>query len=85
MRAIGNATLVLWMLGVGYVCLYAYFVVIGFFSPSEVVGLGIAAALIAAGFVVHMARVHYAMAHHGHSAHAELMQAAHRQRELRGF
>ena len=85
MRAIGNTTSLLWMLGVGYVCLYAYFVVIGFFSPSEVVGFGIAAALVAAGFVVHMARVHHAMVDHDHSAHADLMRGARNQRELRGF
>jgi hypothetical protein len=75
----------LWMLGVGYVCLYAYFVVIGFFSPGEVVGFGIAAALIAAGFMVHMARVHHALVDHGHGAHAGLMQKARHQREVRGF
>jgi hypothetical protein len=50
-----------------------------------VVGFGFAAALIAAGFVVHMARVHHAMVDHGHGAHEGLMRAARHQREVRGF
>jgi hypothetical protein len=85
MDAIGKATTAFWLLALGWVGFYVYFVVIGFFSPGEVVALGIGTAAFAVACVVHAVRVRRAMRDHGHSAHEQMMRALHREREVRGF
>jgi hypothetical protein len=75
----------LWLVALGYVGLYVYCVVIGFFSPGEMIGFGIVAAVLAALFAIRTARVIRAVRDHDAPRHDEMMRALHRQRELRGF
>jgi hypothetical protein len=74
-----------WLLALGYVGLYVYCAAIGFFSPGEMVGFGIVAAVLAVLFVVRSVRVMHTIRHPDAPHHDETMRALHRQRELRGF
>jgi hypothetical protein len=80
-----TAATVLWLLALGYVGLYVYCMVIGFFSPDEMVGFGIVAVGLAVLFTVRTVRVIHAIRDHDAPRHDEMMRALHRQRELRGF
>ncbi|MGH2986306.1 MAG: hypothetical protein ACRDLO_06430 [Solirubrobacterales bacterium] len=87
MTATGKAAAAtgLWLLALGYVGLYVYCAVIGFFSLDEMIGFGIVALVLAALFTARTVRVIYAVRDHDAPRHEELMRALHRQRELRGF
>jgi hypothetical protein len=87
MTATGKATAAtgLWLLALGYVGLYVYCVVIGFFDPGEMVAFGIVALALAVLFTVRTLRVIHAVRDHDAPRHEEMMRALHRQRELRGF
>jgi hypothetical protein len=75
----------LWLLALGYVGLYVYCAVIGFFSLDEMIGFGIVALVLAILFTIRSLRVLRAVRDHGAPRHEEMMRALHRQRELRGF
>jgi hypothetical protein len=75
----------LWALALGYVGLYVYCMVIGFFSPDEMVAFGIVAVVLTVLFTVRTVRVIRAVRDHDAPGHDEMMRALHRQRELRGF
>jgi hypothetical protein len=67
----------------GYLGFYVYGVILGVFSPFELFGFTILAAVFAAAFVIHLIRFRRAMKTPG--AHEELMREAHVYRERRGF
>jgi hypothetical protein len=67
--------------GLGYLGFYAYGVVLGTFSPFELIGLMILAFVCLAAFVIHTVRLRRAMATTG--GHETMMRKAHRER--RGF
>jgi hypothetical protein len=85
MARFSNAATLFWLLSLGYLGLYAYCVVIGFFSPGEVVALGVVALVLAVGSVWHAIRVTRTMRDHDAPGHDAMMRALHHQRELRGF
>jgi hypothetical protein len=87
MTATGKAAAAtgVWLLALGYVALYVYCAVIGFFDPDEMIGFGIVALVLAALFTARTVRVIHAVRNHDAPRHDEMMRALHRQRELRGF
>jgi hypothetical protein len=87
MTATGKAAAAtgVWLLALGYVGLYVYCAVIGFFSLDEMIGFGIVALVLAALFTARTVRVIHAVRNHDAPRHEEMMRALHRQRELRGF
>lgn len=85
MANFSKAATLFWVLSLGYLGLYGYCLVIGFFSPGEVVALGVVALVLAAASIWHAVRVTRTMCDHAAPGHDEMMRALHRQRELRGF
>ena len=69
--------------GLAYLGFYVYGVVLGVFSPVELIGFTALACLFAAVFVVHVVRVRRAM--RTPEQRAEIMREAHVYREHRGF
>ena len=69
----------------GYLVLYVYGLVTGAFSPGELLGFTAIAVVAAVVFGIHAVRVHRAVERPGDPAHDEIAQAAHEQRERRGF
>ena len=87
MTANGKATaaLIFWLLALGYIGLYIYCAAIGFFSPGEMVGFGIVAAVLAVLFIIRTAWVVRTIRNRDAPGHEAIMKGVHRQRELRGF
>lgn len=85
MNVIHRFSLVFWALGLGFIVLYVFGLVMGVFSPAEVAGFTVAAALMAASYLVHAYRVQHEMHRHAGPGHDELMNAVHHSRERRGF
>ena len=69
--------------GLAYLGFYVYGLVMGVFSPTEMIGFTVLAALFAAAFVVHVVRVKRAM--RDPQEHDRIMRELHAQRERRGF
>jgi len=72
----------LWALCVGAVALFAFFVVMGGFSPGDVLWLTLIVAVLAAMFVIHQVRVAHELHEHGGDPMTREVQ---RIRERRGF
>jgi hypothetical protein len=66
-----------------YLGFYVYGLVMGVFSPFELLGFTILAVVFAAAFVVHLVRIRRAMKAPGQ--HEVMMRQAHVYRERRGF
>ncbi len=79
------AALAFWLLALGYIGLYIYCVAIGFFSPGEMVGFGIVAAVLAVLFVIRTMWVIHTIRDRDAPGHEAVMRGLHRQREHRGF
>lgn len=75
-------TIVFWLLALGYLGLYVYGLVMGVFSPGEMVGFTVVAVVIAVLYAVRVIRVRRAMRDHNHD---ELMKGVHHSRETMGF
>ncbi|HEX3562286.1 MAG TPA: hypothetical protein VHU24_05560 [Solirubrobacterales bacterium] len=72
----------LWASCVGAVALFGFFVVMGGFSPGDVLWLTLIVAVLAVMFVIHQVRVsHELREHRGDSMTREVQQI----RERRGF
>jgi hypothetical protein len=71
------------VVGLGYLGFYVYGVVLGVFSPVELLGFTALAFLFAGVFVVHIVRVRRAM--RTPEQRGEIMREAHVYRERRGF
>jgi hypothetical protein len=69
--------------GLAYLGFYVYGVVMGVFSPVELIGFTALAVLFTAVFVVHVIRVRRAM--RDPEERAAIMREAHVHRERRGF
>jgi fatty acid desaturase len=72
----------LWGLCVGAVALFGFFVVMGGFSPGDVLWLTLIVASLAALFVIHQIRLSRELHEHGHEP---LIRQLQRIRERRGF
>jgi fatty acid desaturase len=72
----------LWAACVGAVALFGFFVVLGGFSPSDVLWLTVIVAFLGALFVIHQVRVGHELSEHGDD---ELVRQLQRIRERRGF
>jgi hypothetical protein len=82
MRVLSKATIVFWLLAIGYLSFYAYGLVMGVVTPGQMAGFSAAAAVLATMLVVHSIRLRHAM-HDG--KHGELLRSVQRYREKRGF
>jgi hypothetical protein len=69
--------------GLGYLGFYVYGIVLGVFSPLELIGFTALAVLFTGIFVIHLVRVRRAM--RTPEQRAEIMREAHVHRERRGF
>ena len=69
--------------GLGYLGFYVYGLVMGVFSPFELMGFTVVAVVCVAAFVVYSLRLRRAMRTPGD--HEALMRKAHVYRERRGF
>jgi hypothetical protein len=83
MTFLGNISRLALLAALGYLGFYVYGLVMGVFSPFELVGFTIVAAVCAAAFVVHAVRIRRAMRTPGE--HEAIMRQAHVYRERRGF
>jgi fatty acid desaturase len=72
----------LWALCVGAVALFAFFAVLGGFSPGDVLWLTLIVAFLGVMFVIHQIRVSHKL--HEHSGDA-MTREVQRIRERRGF
>jgi hypothetical protein len=83
MTSFGNLTRLALLVALAYLGFYVYGLIMGVFSPFELLGFTILAVVFAAAFIVHMIRLRRAMRTPG--AHEALMREAHVYRERRGF
>ena len=74
-----------WSGVLGYLVLYVYGLVMGVFSPAELIGFTLVAIGAATAFLVHAIRIRHAILFSDDPAHDHLMRGLHRQREKRGF
>jgi TRAP-type C4-dicarboxylate transport system permease large subunit len=79
----GSLTRLALLLALAYLGFYVYGLIMGVFSPVELLGFTILAVVFAAAFIIHMIRLRHVMKTPG--AHEELMRQAHVYRERRGF
>jgi hypothetical protein len=75
----------LWCLALGYIVLYLYCALIGFFSPGEMAIYGVVAAILAIALLAHGIRMWRITHDRWAPGHDELMRGLRRQRETRGF
>jgi membrane protein DedA with SNARE-associated domain len=71
-----------WVVVIGVVALYAFFVVMGALAPSDHVLITAGVIALAIALAVHLVRVRRAMRDH---AHDDEMRELHKLRESRGF
>jgi Ca2+/Na+ antiporter len=83
MRLFHGVSRLLILGGLGYLGFFAYVLVMGMLSPTELVGLSVLALLFAATFVVHAVRLRRAM--RDPNEHARIMHELQAYRERRGF
>jgi membrane protein implicated in regulation of membrane protease activity len=69
--------------GLAYLGFYVYGLVMGVFSPTEMIGFTVLGVFFAAVFVLHVVRVRRAM--RDPEQHDRIMHELHTQRERRGF
>lgn len=69
----------------GYLVLYGFGLVMGAYSPGELIGFTLVGATALALLLVVGYRRHRALADESDAEHAELMREAHDMREKRGF
>jgi 4-amino-4-deoxy-L-arabinose transferase-like glycosyltransferase len=81
-RRLTRFTNVLWVVIIGVVALYAFFVVMGALAPSDQLLLSLGVIALAVALAVHLVRVRRAMRDH---AHDDEMRELHKLRESRGF
>jgi len=83
MRFLGNLSRLALLAGLGYLGFYVYGLVMGVFSPVELMGFTLLAIGAVAAFVVYLLRLQRAM--RTPEKHEALMRQAHFYRERRGF
>ena len=82
MDAIGRLANAFWILAVGAIALYGFFVLMGAISPTDLILLTAQMGILAILAAVHFIRVRRALSDHRHD---ELARSAHAMRERRGF
>lgn len=80
---LGRLKLSFWLVSLGAVVLYVFFVAIAAIPPHEIAGVSIAMAVLAALIVVHNLRVESELADPG--GDPRVRRSLNRQRERRGF
>jgi len=83
MTFLGNFSRLALLGALGYLGFYVYGLVMGVFSPFELLGFTVLAVVFAAAFVIHTVRIRRAMKTPGQ--HEAIMRQAHVYRERRGF
>lgn len=83
MKLVSRFGLLIVVAGLAYLGFYVYGVVLGVFSPVQLIGFTALAFVFTGLFVVHMVRVRRAM--RTPEQRAEMMREAHVYRERRGF
>lgn len=82
MRTLVGLSRLLWVVIIGVVGLYAFFIVMGALSPADQVVLTAIVVALAVALAVHLMRVRRAMHEPGHEAE---LRELHKMRETRGF
>lgn len=83
MTLLGKLSRLALLVALGYLGFYVYGLIMGVFSPIELLGFTILAVVFAAAYIVHALRLRRAMKTAGQ--HEALMREAHVYRERRGF
>lgn len=83
MRFTGTMTRLALLAALGYLGFYVYGLVMGVFSPVELMGFTLVAFVCAIAFIIHAIRIRRAMKTPGQ--HEAIMREAHVYRERRGF
>lgn len=83
MTFLGNLSRLALLGALAFLGFYVYGLVMGVFSPFELVGFTVLAVVFAFAFAVHMVRIRRAMKTPGQ--HEAIMRQAHVYREQRGF
>jgi TRAP-type C4-dicarboxylate transport system permease large subunit len=83
MNRFGSLSRLALLAGLAYLGFYVYGIVMGVFSPLEMVGFTIIAAICLAAFVIHSVRFRRALS--DPRQHDAIMREAHVYRERRGF
>jgi len=74
-----------WLGMLAFLGFYVYGVVLGVFSPLELVGFTVMAVVFAVLYMFHARRTRRAMHDESHPSHDEMTRTARKQREKRGF
>jgi hypothetical protein len=82
MQALAGLSKLLWVVVIGVVGLYAFFILMGALSPADQVVITAAVVALAVALGVHLVRVRRAMHEPGHEAE---LRELHKLRETRGF
>ena len=82
MEMLARVTRAFWILVIGVIGLYGFFLVMGALSPADQPWLTLAVVVLATLLLVHLVRVRHAMHEPGHEAE---MRELHKMRERRGF
>lgn len=82
MHGVRDAMSAFWLMAMGAIVLYAFFVVLDAFEPGQVWGLTIFIAVLAVLVGIHFIRVRRELARHGSS---EVRRSRNKMRERRGF
>ena len=82
MRTLAGLSRLLWVVIIGVVGLYVFFIVMGALSPADQVVLTAIVVALAVALAVHLVRVRHAMHEPGHEAE---LRELHKMRETRGF
>lgn len=85
MNGIGKLLMVGLLAALAYLGFYVYGLVMGVFSPAQMIGFTIAAVAVVALFAAYSARIRHAVSSRSDPAHDEIVRGARHQRELRGF
>jgi mannose/fructose/N-acetylgalactosamine-specific phosphotransferase system component IIC len=75
----------IWLGMLGFLGFYVYGLVLGVFSPFELVGFTVMAVVFAVLFMFHARRTRRAIHDESHPSHDEMARTARRQLEKRGF
>lgn len=74
-----------WLAVLGFLALYVYGLVMGAFSPGELIGFTALAIAATVGLAIHQLRVRHAMEARDDPAHNDVARRMHSRRESRGF
>jgi len=83
MRILGRLVVPLWLVAIGAIVMYAFFVTVASVPPAQVAGLTIAIAALTVLFLIRSIRVASELADRG--GNPALRRARNRARERRGF